>query len=413
MTLARLSLLLVCVLDVMGLGLAIPVLTTLLLDPTQAFLDAQTTSATRQLYFGITMGVYALSWFFGAAYISKLSDNIGRKRGILICLGGSLTGNVLTIIAIYLGSFSLLLVSRVITGFTAGNQPIAQAALVDLCTTEQERARYMGFVTVAISIGLVTGPLIGGFLTDADLLGAIASMQAPFYAAGGLVLINVVLIAGFFRETNLDLKPITFRITDVFLTLWQAAKRPVVLKISLVFFFSQVAMNGFFLFLTTYLFTRFQFTTLENSIVMILFGLSMAFAGGAVVPRLINDFNKKSIVYGTLVVMAVTEIFFILNPVGELSFLLLMPFAVAFGVNFPVMLTLFSSSVGKTEQGWVMGVTVAIYTLGAGILSPIGGELMSVEASMPFILSLASLGIAAVLIATLWRGHAMRDLTSR
>lgn len=397
----------------MGLGLVIPVITTLLLDPTQAFLGDQTSAGTRQLYFGIVMGVFSLSWFLGAAYISKLSDAIGRRNGILICLSGNLIGNAVTIVAIYFGSFSLLLLSRVVTGFTAGNQPIAQAALIDLCTNEHQKARYLGLVTVAVSVGLVAGPLLGGILTDAELLGAMASIQAPFYAAAGLVLINVVLIAGFYRDTATDRQPLEIRLRDIFLTLWLAAKRPVVLRISLVFFFSQVAFNGFFLFVTTYLFTRFQFSTLQNSIVMIVFGLSMAFAGGALVPRLIKDFSKLSIIYGTLTVMGVAEILFMVNSVGDLSFLLLMPFAVAFGVNFPVMLMLFSASVGKTEQGWIMGVTVALYTLGAGIISPIGGELMSIGIRLPFILSLVSLIVAAILIALLWRTDSLRKITAR
>ena len=50
-----------------------------------------------------------------------------------------------------------------------------------------------------------------------------------------------------------------------------------------------------------------------------------------------------------------------------------------------------------------MGVTVALYTLGAGIISLIGGELMTIGPRLPFVLSLACLLLAATLIAFLWR----------
>ena len=92
MKIGTVALYMVIMLDVMGQGLVIPVLTTLLLDPSQTLLDTNTPTGPRELYFGITMGVFFLSWFLGAAYISKLSDFIGRKQGLLICLGGAFLG---------------------------------------------------------------------------------------------------------------------------------------------------------------------------------------------------------------------------------------------------------------------------------------------------------------------------------
>ncbi|MCP4381846.1 MAG: MFS transporter, partial [Hyphomicrobiales bacterium] len=146
----------------MSQGLVIPILIAILLDPAQGFLPTHTTSATRQLDFGVIMGVFFLSWFLGAAYISKLSDFIGRKAGILICLSGNLLGYVLTIVALLTDSLILLIIARAVSGFTAGNQPIAQAALIDLSTSEAERTRYLGLVLTGLSLGLVVGPLMGG-----------------------------------------------------------------------------------------------------------------------------------------------------------------------------------------------------------------------------------------------------------
>ena len=139
MSLTKFSLMLVVVLDVMGQGLVIPVITTLLIDSDSGFLKPATSTSERQFYYGVTMGVFYFSWFLGAAYISKLSDFIGRKQGLLICLAGALGGYMLTIISFYIESLSLLIVARIITGFTAGNQPIAQAALVDMSAEDEEK----------------------------------------------------------------------------------------------------------------------------------------------------------------------------------------------------------------------------------------------------------------------------------
>ena len=413
MKIATFSLYLVITLDLMGQGLVIPVLTTLLLDPSKGFLASDLSSGTRELYFGITMGVFFLSWFLGAAYISKLSDFIGRKLGILICLGGGFAGYALTVVALYTDSFLVLLLARIITGFTAGNQPISQAALVDESANDAEKTRRMGLVIVAISAGLLIGPVIGGLLTDQSLLGGIASLQAPFYAAGILVAINIVLILIFYHNVSFERRPVTVRVTDVFLTLWHAAKRPVVLRLSLVFFCSQLSLNTFFVFLDNFLFSRFQFDTAQNSIILIVFGIGMAVPGALFVAPLDRRFAKKTIIYATLVVMGLGLLIVMFNPIGDLSYVAILPFVVAFGINYPMMLSLFSASVDEKEQGWVMGVTVALYTLGAGIISFLGGQLMAISIYLPYSVALAAVVIAMILIFTLWRGERFRALDPR
>ncbi|MEM7443027.1 MAG: MFS transporter [Pseudomonadota bacterium] len=413
MRIATLSLYFVIMLDVMGQGLVIPVLTTLLLDPSQTLLDTDTSTGMRELYFGITMGVFFLSWFLGAAYISKLSDFIGRKQGILICLVGGFVGYGLTIVALYTSSFPLLLVARIITGFTAGNQPISQAALVDQSSSDEEKTKRMGLVIVAVSMGLLVGPILGGALTDQNLLGDLASVQAPFYAAAALVAINILLIVIFFHNINFEPRKVTIKITDVFLTLYHVAKRPVVLRLSLVFFCSQLALNTFFVFLDNFLFSRFQFDTAQNSIILIVFGIGMAASGAFLVAPLAMRFPKREIIYVTLLIMAIGLVIVMVNPVGILSYAAILPFVVAFGINYPLMLSLFSASVDEHEQGWVMGVTVALYTLGAGIMSLIGGQLMAMSIYLPYSVSILALVIAAILIFVLWRGESFRNLDPR
>jgi len=96
MNLAKIALLLVVLVDIMGQGLLYPILMTLMLDPNQPFLPASTPQSDRSLYYGAVIGAFFFSWFLGAAYISRLSDTIGRKKGIQICLAGGFLGYGLT-----------------------------------------------------------------------------------------------------------------------------------------------------------------------------------------------------------------------------------------------------------------------------------------------------------------------------
>ena len=100
MQLLRLSLMLVVFVDVMGQGLILPIINTLLIDPNSTFLPASMGHGTREVYYGVLMATFYVFWFFGAAYISKLSDYIGRKNGMVICLIGALAGYMLTIVGL-------------------------------------------------------------------------------------------------------------------------------------------------------------------------------------------------------------------------------------------------------------------------------------------------------------------------
>ncbi|WOO41798.1 MFS transporter [Rubellicoccus peritrichatus] len=406
MKLAKFSLLLVILLDVMGQGLVIPILTTILMDADQTFLAKDTSKGTRQFYFGITMALFYLGWFLGAAYISKLSDYIGRKQGILICLGGTLSGYILTIFALSFDSLILLVLARMITGFTAGNQPIAQAALVDSCKSDDDKNRAMGLVVVAISIGLVMGPLLGGLLSSESIIGNLASIQLPFYVGGSLVLLCIVLILLSFHNVNFKRRKIKVGILDVFTNLWAIFKHPLTLRIAAVYFFSQIALNVFFIFVDDYLQSRFNFSTLQNSIILIVFGLAIAFSGSVLVAPLARKFRKKRIVYATLFIMGIGLILFILNPIAQLSYLLMIPIVVAWAVNYPLILTLFSNSVNDQEQGWVMGISIALFTIGSGLISLLGGQLMAININLAFALGAVSAFLAAAFVMIFWRGKA-------
>ena len=81
---------LVLFIDGMGLGLVIPVLNGLLFDTNSTFMSQYANSAMMQnVIYGSIIGIFMLCWFFGAAILGDLSDKIGRKKSLLICLLGA------------------------------------------------------------------------------------------------------------------------------------------------------------------------------------------------------------------------------------------------------------------------------------------------------------------------------------
>ena len=76
-------------------------------------------------------------------------------------------------------------------------------------------------------------------------------------------------------------------------------------------------------------------------------------------------------------------------------------FYFVFGVSYPTFLGLYAASVSNEEQGWIMGITIAVFTLVAGLMSLLGGDLMSVNIRAPFYIVIAAslVGVAVLKIA--------------
>ena len=90
---AKFALMFIVFVDMIGQGLVFPIINALIMEPSSSLLPNTASDATRHFNYGLVIGVFFLMWFLGAPYISKLSDVIGRKNAILICLAGALAGN--------------------------------------------------------------------------------------------------------------------------------------------------------------------------------------------------------------------------------------------------------------------------------------------------------------------------------
>jgi len=76
------------------------------------------------------------------------------------------------------------------------------------------------------------------------------------------------------------------------------------------------------------------------------------------------------------------------------------------------MLGVFSGSVGEDDQGWIMGVTAAVFTLVGGIMSLVGGGLMDIDIRLPFFIAAAAAVLGLVLLMQGWRRPEIRRLTA-
>src|SRR5689334_19213609 len=160
-------------LDILAMGLIIPVLPKLILD----FLGGKMTSATNwSTWF---TAVFALMQFFCSPILGVLSDRVGRRPIILLSnLGLGLDYIVMALAP----SISWLFIGRLISGITTSSIPTAMAYIADV-TPKEKRAAAFGMIGIAFGIGFAFGPAIGGLLSRFD-------PRLAFWVAAGLSLTN-------------------------------------------------------------------------------------------------------------------------------------------------------------------------------------------------------------------------------
>ena len=159
-------------LDVVAIGLMIPVLPHLV--------GSFTSSPSEQAFwYGAVSFSFGIANFFGAPVLGALSDRFGRRPVLLLGFSGLALSFFVTALATALW---MLIVVRLISGVMQSNAAVANAYVADI-TPPEDRARRFGLLGAAFGVGFILGPVMGG------LLGSI-NLQLPFFVAGVLALVN-------------------------------------------------------------------------------------------------------------------------------------------------------------------------------------------------------------------------------
>ncbi len=395
--LPMLPLFLVLFIDGMGLGLLFPILNTILIDPHAHFLPASTSELLRNFYYGLTIGIFMLCWFFGAAILGDLSDIIGRKKCLMICLIGSFLGYLLSAFAIHFNSLLLLLVGRIIAGFTAGSQPIAQAAIVDV-SSEAQKPRNIGFILLSISLGFVFGPVIGGLLSSANLISWF-NFTVPMYFAAIISLFNALILGIWFKETLVGTKKSTpIRWNHAITNFISAFTHPKITRYSVVLLVMVFGWSNYFSFIPLYLLQTYHYTVMQNSLYLAVLGLGFSVGCGYATSWFTKNFNFDNIVIVGLLVTSSQVLFALLANDQWILWTSTFIIGISLSVAYSVLLTIFSNLVGNNEQGWVMGVTGSIMALCFGLTSVFTGLVASMGAVLPMVLACAGLTLSAVIL---------------
>jgi MFS transporter, DHA1 family, tetracycline resistance protein len=163
-------------LDLLGYGLVVPLLPLLI-----THLGGNATQI------GLLIAGYALLQGICGPLLGMLSDSIGRRPMLLLCLAGSSIGYLVLGLA---DSLEMLLLALGIDAITGANLSTAQAYLADTTKAEQ-RSRAFGLLGVAFGLGMTAGPALAGTLSGYGI--GVPALVAAAMAGINLLVMLVAL----------------------------------------------------------------------------------------------------------------------------------------------------------------------------------------------------------------------------
>ncbi len=341
------------VLDMIGIGLIIPVLPNVI----RRFVQNPDEVST---YFGYFISVYALMQFLVSPLLGAISDFLGRRAILLVSLFIAALDYLLMAFA---PSLELLFVGRVIAGLTGANITVAMAYVADV-SDDSNRSKNFGMIGAAFGLGFIIGPLIGG------LVGTWGP-QYPFVVAAILNGVNFLFGLLILPESLAPEKRQRFSWNKLnpFHSLLKVIKRPLMPQLLLVVFFLQLAGQTHSSIWTLYTETRFGWTAAQVGISLAVVGLLSAFAQGyltgVIVPRLGEVRTANWGILGE----AITFSLFGFASTGWAMYLILIVSSV-FWAAPPALQSLITKQVPDNEQGELQGSIVSLTSL-ASIVTPL------------------------------------------
>ena len=142
------------------------------------------TQLTGNDYYVWAVTIYLLTSTISVPFWGKLSDLYGRKPMFMLGIVIFLIGSALSGLSQNMG---MLIAFRGLQGIGAGSLfPVALAVIGDLFTPA-ERGKYQGLFGAVFGIAFITGPLVGGFLTEQRHLALDLLRQHPDRARRALL----------------------------------------------------------------------------------------------------------------------------------------------------------------------------------------------------------------------------------
>ena len=304
------------------------------------------------LWLGIMYSGFALSRMIFTPIIGRLSDRRGRKVFIAI---GLLAYTIISFSYVWASNMYALTSVRFLHGVASAMViPIALAYIGDLVPKGRE-GTYMNLFSMAMFLGMGSGPFLGGFLADTFYL------HAGFYAMAGFTALALILLL-LLVPTDESSSERREKVPSASLRTIIRDNRIRAISLSLAgrAFYRQ----GISAFLPILAVSTMGMSVASIGLILSIFMLTNGFAQGLLGP-LADRFNKKRLIIIGGITSPIFVLFIPYMPAGGMLLAMLLPTAL-FGAIARTAVTAFSVELGNKYHGMgsVMGISRSAVNLG-------------------------------------------------
>jgi DHA1 family tetracycline resistance protein-like MFS transporter len=342
------------VVDVIGLGIIIPIVPQLIENLTGLGIN----EASK--YGGFLVFSFALMQFIFSPILGALSDQFGRRPILLLSLFGLGLDYILHAFA---PTIAWLFAGRIIAGIMGASFTTATAYIADISTPEK-RSQNFGLIGAAFGLGFIIGPIIGGVASK-------WGTNVPFLIAAGLTLLNVIY-GYFILPESLSIenrRAFNWKRANPIGSLKHLKKYPVVsgliVSLLLLFIASHAVQSNW----TYYTMYKFHWTPEIVGYSLAVVGLLIAFVQGFLIRKVIPKYGENKTIYAGMAFYILGLLLFGLAPTGWMMFLFLIPYCLG-GIAGPALQGIISKQVPDNEQGELQGALTSLMSLTA-IIGPL------------------------------------------
>ncbi|WP_298830610.1 MFS transporter [uncultured Planococcus sp.] len=350
---------------------------------------------------GLMIAIFAAAQFVFSPIAGKWADQYGRRKMIIY----GLLGLTISMFVFYASdAIWVLYLSRVIGGVGAAMLIPAIFAYIADITTFDQRAKGTSLVSAAMSLGIVVGPGIGGFLADYGL-------KLPFLVSAlvslGAVLFSVIWLK---EHDATDANPVlAATLTDeesMFTKIGRSTKMPyfIPLVITLVMSFGLLAYESV---VGLYLDNQFNSTAKDIAFMITATGVVSVIVQLFIVDRIVRRYGEVAILVTFLGVAAFGFLMSLFAGSYIMFFVVSLVIFMATSILRPVLNTLISK-MADGEVGFAMGMNNAYMSIGNVIGPLLAGVLYDINIIYPFILGLIMLMITMFITVSWQRSRAAK-----
>ena len=348
-------------------------------------------NAVATLFGGVLGSLYGILQFVFAPIWGAYSDRHGRRPVLVLTLGGIVLANLIWVFA---GSFALLVVSRLLGGIMAGNISTASAVAADI-TTDKNRASGMILIGVALGLGFVLGPAIGGVAHNWQMVepgqATVGLTLHPFSGPAVIALVIAAVNWGlilFYLSESLPSEKRGQNSTKRGFNPFAQLRRihlPGVARTNLMYFAYWSAFSSVEFTLTFFATQKLGFKPGDIAWMFVFIGMSLIFFQGGVARQLIKRVGeRRTALFG---VCSTLPGFLIIGNTASTAMLYggLLLMTAGSGMTMPSLNSLVSRYTPADRQGVSLGVFRSLGSLSRAIGPIIGGLLYwKFGSSIPF-----------------------------